>query len=237
MISDLPTNEVALTLAPSTLAGAVLLRFLARWRESNKVPLTFGHVCPNWHDVPEDVQLAYAEAWNWLCREGFLLPDITPLKAGLSDSMLPSRRARKISTLEEFQHIANAALLPRELLHDGIRIEVENNYYLGRYDNCVFDALRLLEIAVRKAAPEIGSDSSVDLMRRVFKPNGPLADPSMKAAESIAQSELFAGAMGSYSNSTRHRIVGLSRIEALQVLVLASHLLSMVEKRIGQRQA
>jgi len=64
------------------------------------------------------------------------------------------------------------------------------------------------------------------------KTTGPLTDTSHPEAERVALAHLFAGAIGSYKNPHSHRTVNLTDLrEAQEQIVLASHLLRIIETR------
>ncbi len=69
-------------------------------------------------------------------------------------------------------------------------------------------------------------------MRRAFGLGGALADLQGVPAEVQALSDLFAGAIGSYKNPHSHRTVQINdAIEAYEQVMLASHLLRIVDSR------
>ncbi len=67
--------------------------------------------------------------------------------------------------------------------------------------------------------------------RRCGRLSGPLADATALKAEQQALADLFAGAIGSYKNPHSHRSVTIESTEATEMIVLASHLLGIVDKR------
>lgn len=104
----------------------------------------------------------------------------------------------------------------------------------GEYDVAVFQAMKAVEIAVREASGS--SELGVKLMRDAFRPdNGPLTDRSTEKGEQEARMSLFAGAIGSFKNPQSHRDVNLEDAgEAMEVIMLANHLLRIVD---GRRQS
>ena len=62
-------------------------------------------------------------------------------------------------------------------------------------------------------------------MRKAFHPDtGPLTDKALVAAEREAEMHLFAAAIG-------HRTVPMTALEAARLIVFASHLIDIIERR------
>lgn len=227
---DFPQDEIALKLSPPDLAGFVLTRAVHLWKSNAQKPVAYWQMLPPTSTESEALRLAYAEAWNWLLREGLLLPDQNPWLIGPTENVVPSRRAREITDLKSYEALRKSKLLPRDLVDPRILIRVETSYFLGQYDEAVSLAFREVEITLRGAGGFPDDLVGVDLIRDTLSPKqGTLRPTDRPDAEADSVYHLFRGAHGMYRNSTAHRVVGLGPEMAVELFVLASHLLRIVD--------
>lgn len=182
-------------------------------------------------NTSEAVQDALAEAWTWLEGAALLVPDRRFM--GNHGVRVLSRRAQRLAREPNARKIFGARLIPKEALHPSIREDVWQLYLRGKYDTAVFEAMKAVEVAVRKAAGLTAADLGTALMRKAFhNETGPLTDKTVEIAERQARSDLFAGAIGSYKNPHSHRNVALDDPdEAAEIIMLANHLLRIVDSR------
>lgn len=174
----------------------------------------------------EPVRLAMAEGWSWLVREGLL----APIPGDTFGWHFVTRRGKKLKNREGTTAYVNSVLLPRSTLHPSIVNECWPTFMRGDYDTSVFQAFRELEVAIRDAGNFGADDYGVKLARKAFhEATGPLTDQLKPPAERAALADLMVGALGSYKNPHSHRKVQLGAEEACEMIVLASHLLKIVE--------
>lgn len=180
--------------------------------------------------------LAFTEAWAWLEAQGLLVP--APSVNGQNGYRVLSRRARNFQNQADVARFAVARLLPRESLNPQIAQTVWSAFMRGEYDVAVFQAMKGVEIAVRDAGGYGNSTLGTDLVRKAFHPeDGPLTDRRAEKSEREARMNLFAGAIGSYKNPHSHRDVQVNDpSEALEIVLLANHLLRIVDARKIARQ-
>lgn len=179
-------------------------------------------------------QMAIREAWAWLEGAALLIP-----APNYDHSIVAlSRRAAKLAKEADPKKVYRARHLPKDALHPAIREDVWAYYHRGKYDTAVFEAMKAVEVAVRDASG-LTSELGTNLMRRAFdRATGPLSDKGMPEAEREARAHLFAGAIGSYKNPHSHRNVALDDPdEAAEIIMLANHLLRIVDSRAKTREA
>jgi uncharacterized protein (TIGR02391 family) len=184
--------------------------------------------------IKQRVALALMEAWSWLERENFIA-----WQAGFhgTETYFITRRGRRVSSRAGLESYVHANLLPRAKLHPAIADKVYPAFLRGEYDTAVFQAFRELEVAVRNAGGFHPDVVGVKLMREAFRTTqgsaapGPLTDQDLPIAEQEGMMNLFAGAIGLYKNPQSHRNVPTEPLDAAEVIVFASHLLRVVDRR------
>jgi len=242
LVKAIPEVEALLALQPEELGAKLLFLVRARLTQEPSFMPHLGNMQnemqggrhDGWPTYPvhrsADVELAIAEAWAWLQAQG-LLVDAPGMNGGNGFRVL-SRRARTFENEAEFANYAVSRMLPREALHPRIAQTVWLAFMRSEFDVAVFQAMKAVEVAVREAAALPG-ELGVRLMRQAFHPKtGPLTDMEAEEGEREALAALFAGAIGSFKNPHSHRDVQLADPRAaVEIIMLANHLLRIVESR------
>ena len=230
----IPDADAILALQPEELAGLGLELITSVTPEdgigSPLHPTSFTHpqtlgTFPS--DKRKEVEYAMAEGWNWLLREGL----IAPVPGETSGWHFVTRRGKQLRDRAGVVAYANSVLLPRGMLHPATVQCCWSAFMRGEYDTAVFQAFRELEVAIRAAGAFSTDDFGVPLAQKAFGDKGPLTDRSAPSGERVALLNMMAGALGSYKNPHSHRKVQLSAIDASEMIVMASHLMKIVDTR------
>jgi len=232
----IPDPDAVLAFEPEELAGVALeLLSSSGPNEPSRLHPSSFTSSQTIGDYPrnrkDEIEYALVESWQWLVQEGLIAP-----RAGDTTGWhFITRRGKKIKNREGLSAYRSSVILPRRLLHPAIVKACWSAFLRGDYDTAVFQTFKELEVAIREAGNFKADDYGVDLARKAFhESTGPLADQSTPISERQALSHLVAGALGSYKNPHSHRKVKLAAEEAVEMIILGSHLLKIVDVRTNR---
>lgn len=178
--------------------------------------------------------VACSAAWSWLESNGLICrhPEQD------NDWFVPTARGHLVRNHQGIRQLIGNEQLPEHFLHTEFVSNVRPLFLQSRFETAVFEAFKTLEVAIRIAA-DFGDDSiGVPLASKAFHPeDGPLTDTSLEKGERVALMNLMIGAIGSYKNPSSHRRIAISAEEARDMIMLASHLLKIVETRAARKVA
>lgn len=238
-----PNPEDLLSLPPEVLASILVENIPDhRRREGHFLLGDFTYGClqqyggqnayPHKYDAP--VTNAIAEALNWLTAQGLIMPD----PGQPSQWLMLTRRGQSLKTRADVEAFRKAHILPRELLNPVFSERVWPLFLQGDYDTAVFRAFQEIEVKVRETCHYSDKLLGVDLMRKAFhEETGPLRNRAAVTAERQAERDLFVGSIGHAKNPSSHRNIDHDPSAAAQLIVFASYLLDIVERRSAEMAA
>ena len=237
----IPDAATVMSMHTAELAGYILEDLMStdaisrgQWNRRNfciQVSRDFGN---NENGRIQDVGVSCSTAWSWLESNGLICrsPDQD------NDWFVPTTRGREVCNHQGLRQLISNEQLPEHFLHPEFVVNVRPLFLQSRFETAVFEAFKTLEVGIRVAAG-LGDDAiGVPLASKAFHPeDGQLTDTSLEKGERVALMNLMTGAIGSYKNPSSHRRVAISAEEARDMIILASHLLKIVEVRAAKRAA
>lgn len=179
----------------------------------------------------QEAQNALAEAWGWLTAKTLI-----STKGGSYDFHdFYITRAGQQALDRGLPYVRASIRLDVDLV-EALEQKVRPQFLLGDFELAAFAAIREVEIAVREQGGLGVELVGVALMQNAFRDGGPLHDPDIHPAESVAQMNLFAGAIGLFKNPPSHRRVDYQDpVEASEVILFADLLLRMLRRQGDSR--
>jgi uncharacterized protein (TIGR02391 family) len=178
----------------------------------------------------QDLKALVGDAWDWLVKEGYLTAD--PSQA-TSTWVVLTQKGGKLLEQPRSKAIAFARAVT-SLNHDlHPRLEqvgVGNVFRRGDLDHALRDAFRDVEHVARELSG-LNIASPVLLFEQAFAPPaGPLCDATQSRSEQLARQRFFMGAFGQYRNAPNHTYVSFDPAEAIEVVLLASLLMRLLDR-------
>jgi uncharacterized protein (TIGR02391 family) len=175
-----------------------------------------------------DVARAVRRAWEAL-ENAELIEEPDSLNGKFGKRRI-SEKGRKINTAVDLSAAKVRSWLTPDLLNPKLHKACLNAFKNGDYDTAVFEALKTVEVEVRKKGGYGEGDYGVPLMDKAFEPNkGPLTDMSLPLPRRNARQRLFMGAMGDLRNPKGHSDPTINDPrEAIELIMTAGCLLRII---------
>lgn len=228
----LPPLNQAVSMQPKDLA-VPLLQYLNERIKAKQIPVreyfAMSADVDSWAGFGNQAATrAIMEAWVWLESQGMVAP-----RPGVGAGIFITREGREFLTHGSPETYEATRALRHWAVDRAVAEKVLPLFADGHYSAAVLEAFKQVEVRVRSAARLPDALDGVKLMRAAFNGDkGPLRDVEADPAERQAMPHLFAGAYGVVRNPAAHRDVDLDDpIEAAELILLANHLLRIVDRR------
>lgn len=187
-----------------------------------------------WRKLEPKLETAFRKAFNQLEEWGLIEP-MPGMNGDNGFIQLTDEGVKSIAKVD-YEVARQRQLLKPDMLHSKLQGKVYQDFLAGRLGDAAFGAFKIIEIDVRSATGLPESVYGAQLMQAAFnEQGGALTDMGEEKSQRRALQMLFEGSFGRFRNPEGHTDrVFASPIEAMQELMLASRLLTLIERR-GRR--
>jgi uncharacterized protein (TIGR02391 family) len=225
-LGELNISESDFIFTPVEVVAKEILRELLVFQNTNRNLLSATNYLARYDNFRSETQAIIKEGWTYLKINGLIVHDFQ--RGGFW--FFISRKGKEFKDEESWDIMEAERYLPRDIMSDSFKREVWPLFIRKQYDIAIFQAFKLLEVAVRDKSGLSDDSIGVVLMREAFKKNtGPLSNHEEKNSEQEALAHLYSGAIGRYKNPQSHRIVGEDNpVSAAEKIILANHLIGLM---------
>ena len=225
-LGNLKANEKDFIFTPVEIVAKEILRELLVMQTTSPGNLNSATYRGRYDKYDAHVKNIISVGWAYLETNGLIIQN--PAKGNYW--FFISRKGKEFKNEESWEILEAERFLPRKLLLDDFKKDIWPLFIHKQYDTAIFQAFKLLEVAVRENSKLPSKDLGVTLMRKAFKPSsGPLNNKTEENGEQEALMHLYAGAIGRYKNPQSHRVVGEDNpTSTAEKILLANHLIRLI---------